>query len=66
MTPARGSHQILSTASAVIRGPLFLHRRPNVLLSGRFIQDTPMPNPNRKQQAHALIDKLPDNATWDK
>ena len=25
----------------------------------------PMPNANRKQQAHALIDKLPDNATWD-
>ena len=24
-----------------------------------------MPNANRKQQAHALIDKLPDNATWD-
>ena len=24
-----------------------------------------MPNSNRKQQAHALIDKLPDNATWD-
>lgn len=24
-----------------------------------------MPNTNRKQQAHALIDKLPDDATWD-
>ena len=24
-----------------------------------------MPHANRKQQAHALIDKLPDNATWD-
>jgi predicted transcriptional regulator len=24
-----------------------------------------MSNANRKQQAHALIDKLPDNATWD-
>jgi len=24
-----------------------------------------MTNANRKQQAHALIDKLPDNATWD-
>ncbi len=24
-----------------------------------------MPNVNRKQQAHALIDKLPDSATWD-
>ena len=24
-----------------------------------------MHDANRKQQAHALIDKLPDNATWD-
>ena len=24
-----------------------------------------MPNANRKEQAHALIDKLPDDATWD-
>lgn len=24
-----------------------------------------MSNANRKQQAHALIDKRPDNATWD-
>ncbi len=24
-----------------------------------------MPSTSRKQQAHALIDKLPDNATWD-
>ncbi len=24
-----------------------------------------MPNASRKQRAHALIDKLPDNATWD-
>lgn len=24
-----------------------------------------MPNANHKQQAHVLIDKLPDNATWD-
>ncbi len=24
-----------------------------------------MPSTNRKQQAHVLIDKLPDNATWD-
>lgn len=24
-----------------------------------------MPHADRKQQAHALIDKLPDNATWD-
>ncbi len=24
-----------------------------------------MHNTSRKQQAHALIDKLPDNATWD-
>ena len=23
-----------------------------------------MPNANVKQQAHELIDKLPDNATW--
>lgn len=26
---------------------------------------SPMPNANRKAQAHALIDKLHDNATWD-
>ena len=24
----------------------------------------PMPNANIKQQAHELIDQLPDNATW--
>jgi hypothetical protein len=24
----------------------------------------PMPNTNIKQQAHELIDKLPDSATW--
>lgn len=24
-----------------------------------------MPNVNAKQQAHELIDQLPDNATWD-
>ena len=36
------------------------------MLTGKLTQrDTFMPSANRKQQAHALIDKLPDNATWD-
>jgi len=31
----------------------------------RIYQEKAMPSANLKQTAHDLIDKLPDNATWD-
>jgi len=39
--------------------------KPSKLQKGHHAMGTTMHSANVKQQAHELIDKLPDNATWD-
>src|SRR5713226_52068 len=39
--------------------------RPDILTPLNPLRGRPMPDTNRQQVAHQLIDKLPDNATWD-
>ena len=39
--------------------------RTDILTVMSTHEEHPMPNANLKQTAHQLIDKLPENATWD-